>query len=275
MNLQEVLKEYGLFMEVISVQAKMPVAHNHEAYELYYLIHGDREYFIEDKFFHVSNGDFILVPKGKLHRTSGKTCTRMLISFSDEFLLKYCTPKGAEFLLQAFTKYHVHPEGEAAKRVLSIFDEMKKLYSERSDRLFVLLAELLDILQCAPIVKEDTTKPSTRLQEIVSYINKNYAQLNGIQKVAEEFYLSKSYLCRQFKKIMGITFSEYLTKTKLYHATTMLVTTNKSVSEISDECGFHSSAYFCNIFKKEYGVTPIVYRHGHNRKKTKRTIKQI
>ncbi|MBQ7912464.1 MAG: helix-turn-helix transcriptional regulator [Clostridia bacterium] len=268
MTFLETIRDYGLFMEVVSVQKRMSKAHNHEAYEIYYLIHGDREYFIEDNFFHVSNGDFILVPKGKLHRTSGQSCTRIVISFSEEFLLKYYTPSAVEFLLQAFTKYHVHPEGASGQRVLTIFDEMKKLYTEHSDRIFILLAELLDILSCAPVVEDDTTKTSTRIREIVAYVNKHYGQLNGIQEVAEKFYLSKAYLCRQFKKTMGITFSDYLTKTKLYHSTTKLMTTNKKVSEIAEECGFHSCAYFCNIFKREYGITPIVYRQGHNQRKT-------
>ena len=85
----------------------------------------------------------------------------------------------------------------------------------------------------------------------------------GIQEIADTFYLSKAYLCRIFKRTVGIPFSDYLNKTKLYHATRLLVTTNKSISEIATVCGFHSSAYFCNVFKKEYGVTPVMYKRDH------------
>ena len=264
---EEVVK-HGLFLESTSVQKKMPSSHNHDAYELYYLIHGDREYFIEDKFFHVNEGDFILIPKGKIHRTGGKACSRMIVYFTEEFLLKYCTQEGVRVLLKAFERCHVHPEGDSAKRVLTIFDEMKKNYAEHSGRLFVLLAELLDILQCAPNVLDDSTKIATRIHEIVKYVNANYKQLNGVQEVAEKFYLSKPYLCRQFKKMIGVTFLDYLTKKKLDHAKTILITTNKKVSDIAEECGFHSLAYFCSVFRKEYGETPIVYRQGHAQRKT-------
>ena len=48
---------------------KMPSMHYHASYELYYLQTGNRDYFIEDKLFPVSAGDFVLIPPGKLHRT--------------------------------------------------------------------------------------------------------------------------------------------------------------------------------------------------------------
>ena len=64
----------------------MSYMHHHNSYELYYMLSGEREYFIESSFFKVMPGDFILIPKNLIHRTAGKGAERILVYFSDIFL---------------------------------------------------------------------------------------------------------------------------------------------------------------------------------------------
>ena len=63
--------------------------HYHHSYEVYYVLEGEREYFVGDRFFKVGKSDLVWVPKDMLHRTDGKGATRILMFFNDEFLSKY------------------------------------------------------------------------------------------------------------------------------------------------------------------------------------------
>ena len=79
------------FIGASAGSTNIPSMHYHASYELYYLQVGHRDYFIEDKLFSVSAGDFVLIPPRKLHRTGGEYGERILIGFTAEFLEKVYT----------------------------------------------------------------------------------------------------------------------------------------------------------------------------------------
>ena len=266
MSLNKIIKASGFYMSTVTVDESMKVAHRHDAYEIYHLIQGSRVFFIDKSFFLVKEGDFILVPKGVFHRTTGGAYTRTVINFSTSYLQEFYSPKSMNLLLKAFENHQVHPEEKDGKRAMNILLEMQELFFNQEDRIFVLLTELLDILtQSTTITESISSEQEEKIKEIIKYTNENYMTIDGIRDVSNIFYLSKEYFCRLFKKYMGITFSDYLNKIKLQHAANFLITTEKQLPEIATMCGFHSSSYFCKAFKKEYGITPNTYKYLHKR----------
>lgn len=85
----------------------------------------------------------------------------------------------------------------------------------------------------------------------------------SLQEVAEEVSLSVGYLGRLFKQTTGKTFVEYLTGCRLKAAAQMLSDTDIPISVISKEVGMESAAYFSTIFRKEYGMSPSMYRKAN------------
>ena len=55
----------------------------------------------------------------------------------------------------------------------------------------------------------------------------------------------------------------YMTEYRLDKSTDLLVNTTISITEIAYSCGFSGSSYYCEIFKKYYGLTPKQYRSAH------------
>jgi AraC-like DNA-binding protein len=53
---------------------------------------------------------------------------------------------------------------------------------------------------------------------------------------------------------------DHLNGIRILQACSLLENTSKSITEISYACGFHSSAYFSDIFKKALGMSPRAYR---------------
>lgn len=247
-------KTDDFFIEHAQSNMKMPSMHYHDTYELYYLESGQREYFVEDKFFNVNSGDFVLIAPYKLHRTGGSFAKRTIIGFSKEFLMKTFSEEATEKILASFEKTIVSPSPEehAALR-----DKLSTIEKSQDETIIGLtLANLL--VKLAECKSEEII--DERISKVIEYINKNYAEINNIEQVARHFYVSKYHLCRTFKSAMKITVIDYLNGIKIKSACLYLKTTSKRITEIALLTGFNSSTYFTNVFKRAMKKSPTAYR---------------
>ena len=103
-----------------------------------------------------------------------------------------------------------------------------------------------------------------RTQNIVrkakEYINERFAEAISVKDVADAVCISESYFKSIFKKIGGYSYSEYLTSVRMNQAIKLLVTTEKSVTEIAMDVGYQTPNSFSSIFKRETGMTPTQYK---------------
>ena len=100
----------------------------------------------------------------------------------------------------------------------------------------------------------------------IDYINENYDRKQTLDKLAKNFFVSKTTLMYQFKKYTNCSLIDYLLNVRLTKAKEMLLNTKKSVNEISELCGFSSSNYFGLIFKKKENLSPANYRKHQKNK---------
>lgn len=107
---------------------------------------------------------------------------------------------------------------------------------------------------------EQICAPSDPVTAAIAYINENYRQPITLESVCRENHVSKYHFCRKFKASVGITVMQYVLKTRLAAAENMLAAGEGAVSEVSESCGFSSVSYFCQIFKKQTGISPSEYR---------------
>lgn len=94
----------------------------------------------------------------------------------------------------------------------------------------------------------------------LTYIHMHITEPISVNEVAEYIGRSSSYLSRRFKEEMGMSVSTCIMNYKLSEAQKLLTYTDKSLAEISFFFGFSSQSYFQNVFKKEFGITPMQYR---------------
>lgn len=98
------------------------------------------------------------------------------------------------------------------------------------------------------------------IYQCIQYIKQHTNQAISTSDVAACVGKSRSYLSRRFKKELGFQMNEFIMRCKLEEAKALLAYTDKSISEISSYLCFSSQAYFQNVFKKKYGITPNAYR---------------
>ncbi len=97
-------------------------------------------------------------------------------------------------------------------------------------------------------------------KELLANFNKIELIKQGLDAILAGINYDRKYLCRVFKKNMGITMTEHLNCIRLEYALTMIQSTNKNILNIAQELGFSSISYFNVSFKKRYGISPIKAR---------------
>lgn len=106
----------------------------------------------------------------------------------------------------------------------------------------------------------DKDRFEDRILQINNYVRSNYTQDISLKDLSEKLYLSTGYLSRFFKKNYGMSFAEYVTNIRLYHAAEDLLYTNIPITHVAYDNGFTNAAVFNKAFKKIYGKTPSAFR---------------
>ena len=111
------------------------------------------------------------------------------------------------------------------------------------------------------------------IYQCMDYIRSHTNEPISINDIARQIHRSSSYTMKHFKEELGMPISAYITKCRLEDAKRLLAYSDKSLAEISAYLCFSSQAYFQNVFKKQYGITPLQYRKQGYASKT--SVKRI
>ena len=98
----------------------------------------------------------------------------------------------------------------------------------------------------------------------IDYIRKNFRRDIKLDDIAEYLRYNKFYLCRVFKEGTGQTIQNFILELRINNAKVLLKKTAMPLTEIVYGCGFSSQAYFCHIFKRKTGMTPLQFRNFAN-----------
>lgn len=123
------------------------------------------------------------------------------------------------------------------------------------------LKTLTKLLAEGPNSESDAEK---ELEEnIIVYINDNLSNDTlCVNDIADTFNLSEYTVSHMIREKTGMYFKRYLTMVRLDAAKEALASSEESIQDISQQCGFASASYFIRVFKNETGVTPLQYRHS-------------
>lgn len=117
--------------------------------------------------------------------------------------------------------------------------------------------------------RRDISKP---IQQCCDYIKRNLLKPLDLQQIADNVGYTEYYLSKRFYREMGVKLLDFIKNERIDLAKIWLVTTTKSVDEISETLQFNSRNYFGKVFCEKVGMTPTVYRkqlraYEHNAEK--------
>lgn len=108
---------------------------------------------------------------------------------------------------------------------------------------------------------EDLSAGTTeKILESARWIRENYSNPISVAQAAEAAAMSTRNYPRRFKSVLGVTPSEYLTRTRFEIVCRLLVETDLPVDKIARRCGMGNGNRLGRFFRTRFGVSPMVFR---------------
>lgn len=237
------------------------VSHVHNSYEFITVLEGELECLVYHKSFILKPGKAMLVLPNHVHGyVTANSSKSFLCIFSNDYV--------ADF-------YNEFKNGSwgGGNGVYAVFDfvdhgEIGLLKDGKTNK-FMLNAVLYSLCGRAynAMAKNvDIGKDEELTIKLLYYIQQNYDDSISLRQIANEMGYNYTYLSNIFNKIFGCGFSKFVNRFRSNNAAELLRTTNQSMVQISNVCGFKSLRSFNEQFKQDYGVTPTEYRANRGKK---------
>lgn len=133
----------------------------------------------------------------------------------------------------------------------------RELPKENLERLRKCLLEVHDAIQ-----QQQDCGEKSMMEQLVSYVRANMNDSNlCAASVAEHFGISEKRVYESVRQVTDMSFGEFLVSVRMKRAAKLLSTTQDSIADIMEACGYPGSSTFYRIFKKFHGVPPGAYRN--------------
>ncbi len=102
-----------------------------------------------------------------------------------------------------------------------------------------------------------------QIRAAMEYVAAHLDEPISLEDVADHIGFARSTCCREFKRQLGCTLTEYVLNARLQEAARLLLSSDASVATVAASCGFSSSSYFITKFRSKIGTSPAAYRKEH------------
>ena len=99
-----------------------------------------------------------------------------------------------------------------------------------------------------------------RVKRMLDYFHSHFQESVSVTQLAAQANICKRECQRDFKKVLGLTPTQYFEQYRLAMSVHLLTESSNSIIEIANQCGFQSPSYFTKLFRERYGVTPSAFR---------------
>ncbi|MBE1445404.1 helix-turn-helix domain-containing protein [Paenibacillus sp. OAS669] len=243
--------------------------HYHNFYEIYYLLAGERRYYIEDRTFLVKKGSLVFINKNQLHKTmegSHPEHERVVLYFTDAFIKPFLQEQ-PDLLLPFQESCLLELNLQEQSRIEHILLELIREYGNtglhgRELYFKTLVVQLL--LFSIRKLSESSEVPHSRLHRtilaVLDYCGLHYHEPISLHSVAERFHVSDSYLSRLFKQHTGFHFSEYIHAFRIREAQRLIKETGLKMTDIAEQVGYINTTHFNRKFKQVARMSPSAYK---------------
>ena len=256
------------------------ISHWHKDLEFILIKKGAMTYNVNGELIELSENNGIMVNSRQLHygfSADHHECEFICILISPELL------EGNTWFYQNFMEpitespicpylYLTHDGWQG-----SILDTLDTLYrSFQSDSIkpqsyfealqyFISIMEILyENLDCKKQNRTEESSDLISLKNMMTYIEEHYMEKITLEDIAQSGMCCKSRCSLLFRKYLNDTPVTYTTKLRLRKSLTALLDSDKSMTDIAYGHGFCTTSYYCETFKKYYGMPPLAYRKTIN-----------
>ena len=256
--------------------------HIQEFYEICVISRGEGYHVIEDTVVKAKKGDVFIVPPGRRHAIrGGRTVDVHYIHLSPKFFEQYFERmvELPTFLslfeieplmrVNGSTYRHLYLEDEQLKKVTTLIEslEFKWQYDPASKLIVEGFILVILTIFCREYEKLRITvgKNASNDQffmDSISYIIENYHTNITIDELAHASNLSRTSYIKRFRESTGKSPKQFITGLRI-SAAKKLLSTERSISKIAEDCGFYDASHFIKIFERVTGMSPVAFRNSN------------
>lgn len=256
-----------------SYSINMEFQHFHQFYEMYIFLDDKAGHLIDGVWFDMRCCDIVALRPSLLHKTfypEGQPSKRLIIQFS-------IPPMISAFENCMKSVYSIF---EGSCPIYRFEDPYKKAVLEKLNDIYYLSQnpnELTDLaihnkfIEFLSLIylyrdknvysnRSDFDNITNKVYSITAYIHSHFTEDISLESVSREFFISSYYLSHQFKRITGFTLTDYVQLTRVRNAQTLLLSTDKPITDIAFLCGFSSFSQFNRAFNKFLHLSPSAFR---------------
>lgn len=251
--------------------------HMHNEFEILSVFNGKTEFHLNGKDYFLETGDVIFVNSRVAHSTSiYKGTSTFHIQFSSDIHSGDGAPYSGKYLLRFINhendavvfKNGTQLNAEINRCIHNVFDEHIK--KDKSYDVFVkaYVYKILALLYRNEIIKDPenvfSMRSISKILPALEYIDNHYFEEITLNDLCNLLNINEFYFCRLFKQATNTSFIQYLNFVRVCKAERMLISGNKSISEIAYDTGFSSVSYFNRTFKKYKFCAPSLFKKIQN-----------
>ncbi len=171
-------------------------------------------------------------------------------------------------LLGLFFKTAASQKNDELKEFLvSAYVEERITSAETSHKLFEELKKITDICIEKLETKQRENKDESIYAKIRSFVDENYDNQNlNVNEISNIFNINASQLSAQFKNVYNVGLLDYISKKRIENAKNLLITTDMSITQISEVVGYGSQRTFMRVFSNFEKISPGKYRKLYTKK---------
>ncbi|MCQ2547267.1 MAG: AraC family transcriptional regulator [Clostridia bacterium] len=268
MNIQEPKIKYRKGMpfdaELCKIRKQLPHRHTTEL-ELVYCLEGTVHLIAADQDYILTPGQIHSIDFYDLHYLNGSDDNITLIFHLD--LSQLPEWEDLRYVFYACESNHCFPYQEPAMNQVKdiilalsyIYFTNNKTEADCSPAVRSLADLLLQYFNWFNYENQDEYMNQDlfdRFTRVLEYIGKNYREKITVSQLAEREHMNRNYFSQFISKTVFSSFSNMVNYIRCYNAETLLLTTEKSIADISFECGFSDPKYFYSAFKTLWHMTP-------------------
>lgn len=259
------------------------VIHTHDFMELVFFVNGSATHMLfngdQKSCYSVMQGDcFAILPQEAHAFEDGKQVSFYNVIFSPSFisdeleeLKKFDTWKlifGSRNICER-NKIHLSLNSriilnEYIQELLIELQDMPEGYKLSAKALLIKI--LLIILRSKPQKMTQSSRSSKInpfILNVITEMEKNPEKCYILNDLAKKANMSISNFSRKFQDISGTSPIEYLISLRMGKAESLLLSTDMSIYDIAEQCGFHDVNYFIKTFRRYRNTTPAKFRKNN------------
>ncbi|MBO9599598.1 MAG: AraC family transcriptional regulator [Cohnella sp.] len=244
--------------------------HYHPECELILVKSGRLDIDLSDGTYTLHSGDVIILGNSQLHRdrNTGGLLDYIVLqfdlnSFFDQSTIPYLQyfneTKVPLSMMNYVFRENPHANEEAAECIRQILQEAIDKESGYELAVNLLIKKLLLILirnDNRGLLADQDRVERIRLKPVLDYVESTIDGRIAVEDACKLANMSYYYFVKFFKKIMGLSFTEYVNFRKIKRAEQLLLTRDMSVTEVGDQIGMANMAHFYKMFKRFNGCSP-------------------